>query len=461
MSWFRRLIRSIIVGIIAAIGGIFGNLAATVAQETFFQINIVTIVATIVGMILAILLHAAIENWPDIDAEKLHVTLEEHRDAIKMLHDLRQAGQVWTDYHAFNWREHQAKIASIKQELNNKGLQVAYSRWDDYPQPKVGRFIRLIEAIKQGVLFFIMFGIAFVFVLSINNVVHQTYLTIVRQFTSSQPVPIVQPEVTLPPVFTAVLSPTTTVETLTLPEATPPLLAPSATPTVTVPTLSEVFENTPTALPKLQVSGFSSINYRSGPGLQYASDGILFEGDIVELVAKNSNASWYLIQLDDGTRGWLSSSVVDFVENASLETIPIAATIPPLPTPTATVIFPPEFIEAEIIPIDTLRLSWTWERSLKEDEFFVIRLWPVDGISTKQDVVRLKESTYAMKINNTQFPAGNYYLSVIVISSPFLTQGDEAFTTITQSNALIIYIPSVSLTPTIPTPVVDCPPQCG
>lgn len=428
MSWFRSLIRSIVIGTIAAIGGIFGNLAATVAQETFFQINIVTIVATIVGMILAVLLHAAIENWPDRDAKKLLELLEQHRGEIKSLRELHQGGQVWTDYHVRHWREHQAAIASIKQKLKNKSVSVVYSIWDDYPQPKVGRFVRLMETLKHGFSFFLVFGLAFAFVLSINDATHQTYLTIIRQITPPQPIPTIQPELTTTPVVASLPTQTSTEE----------IIAPIVpTDSQIQPTVDTRLVSTPT--PQITVSG-RSVLVRNGPSTDYEVLGTLFEGDTAPIIAKNNDNTWYLIQLENGDRGWVGSSLVELTNTDLLTLIPIVT----VSATSSSLSTAPVILNTEIIPINTLQISWIWDRDLGVSEFFSVYLWPANGSSPKTSVVWLKESTYLLKLEATQYPAGEYFLAVAVIRD----EGGELFTTIVESPTEIINIPAVSSTPT-------------
>lgn len=124
-------------------------------------------------------------------------------------------------------------------------------------------------------------------------------------------------ETPAPATETAVPSPSSS------PSATP---SPSPTDTPTVePTLTGVM--TPTVRIRLQ-----SVNVREGPGTVYDIVGILYEGDEVAVIAQTDNENWYLVKLPDGLLGWLAASVSEGV--TSLETLSIAATIPPRPTNT-------------------------------------------------------------------------------------------------------------------------------
>jgi hypothetical protein len=107
-------------------------------------------------------------------------------------------------------------------------------------------------------------------------------------------------------------------------------------------------EGTPTATPEsTPVAGrararviFASVNLRNGPGTQYFAFRFLFEGDLVTVVGTTEGLTWYNVILDDDTRGWLAASVVELLDPADLEQVPVAATIPPTPTPPATPVGP-------------------------------------------------------------------------------------------------------------------------
>jgi uncharacterized protein YraI len=88
---------------------------------------------------------------------------------------------------------------------------------------------------------------------------------------------------------------------------------------------------------------FSSVSVRSGPDANiYPSVGFLYAGDAVPIIARTARGNWYLIQTEEGSKGWIAASVVDTEEISNLEAIPTAVTIPPTPqirtaTPTPTV----------------------------------------------------------------------------------------------------------------------------
>ena len=78
----------------------------------------------------------------------------------------------------------------------------------------------------------------------------------------------------------------------------------------------------------------ASANLRRGPGVVYPTAGAVFQGDEMSLIATSRDRTWYLVELADGQRAWVAASVSELVEGSDLETVPVAATIPPAPTAT-------------------------------------------------------------------------------------------------------------------------------
>jgi len=74
----------------------------------------------------------------------------------------------------------------------------------------------------------------------------------------------------------------------------------------------------------------ASANLRSGPGTNYVTVASASNGTTFRVIARTSDSQWYLIELSDGERAWISASVVT-VSLANPQII-VAATIPPLPT---------------------------------------------------------------------------------------------------------------------------------
>lgn len=152
--------------------------------------------------------------------------------------------------------------------------------------------------------------------------------------------PALTPLPTQPPteVVAVVAEPTATPEPAATAEPTE-TTAPTATATLTplpteTPTATQTATVLATTIPIVQVVP-NSINVRSGPGVNYNVVGFLTSEQTVRVVARTANDNWYLVELEDGSKGWVSTAVVNAVEEFDLNGIEIAATVPALP-PTAT-----------------------------------------------------------------------------------------------------------------------------
>jgi hypothetical protein len=85
----------------------------------------------------------------------------------------------------------------------------------------------------------------------------------------------------------------------------------------------------------------ASANLRRGPGTIYPTTGVVYAGQEARVVATNGDRSWYNVEFPDGARAWLAASVVEPIDAAAFNNVPVAATIPAAPTytpvpPTAT-----------------------------------------------------------------------------------------------------------------------------
>jgi hypothetical protein len=82
----------------------------------------------------------------------------------------------------------------------------------------------------------------------------------------------------------------------------------------------------------------SAINIRLGPGVSFEAIGVLRRGETAGVVARDGAGDWYLIRTDGGLLGWVAASVVELVSGdpTALLAIGVAATIPALPTATAS-----------------------------------------------------------------------------------------------------------------------------
>ena len=90
-----------------------------------------------------------------------------------------------------------------------------------------------------------------------------------------------------------------------------------------------------TALPVFAQDAVASIatgalNVRTGPGLKYTSMRTLPYGFGVQMVGRNPETTWVMIQFTDGTRGWISAGMI-FTEYR-LRELPVAIDVVPAAT---------------------------------------------------------------------------------------------------------------------------------
>ena len=158
---------------------------------------------------------------------------------------------------------------------------------------------------------------------------------------------------------------------------TPPNYSPLSTATNVPPPLTSTprIRNTPTPRPTKTpslacrvVSNVVALNVRAGPGVVYPKTARLGPGENVQLIARNPQGSWALIQTPDGRPGWVSGDYVTCTR--ALGSIPPAATIPPQPRPlSAEVIVQAglgwqdlgiEIYAGEQVTIEYLAGKWTY-----------------------------------------------------------------------------------------------------
>jgi hypothetical protein len=112
---------------------------------------------------------------------------------------------------------------------------------------------------------------------------------------------------------------------------------PSATRTPT-PTPTPRPPRTPTPTPSATplpdaVVSSQAANLRAGPGTVYEVVGQARQGDELRIAGKSPDGGWLEVTLPDGTRGWMSASLL--AVNLDLGQV-AAAAIPPTPTPAET-----------------------------------------------------------------------------------------------------------------------------
>ena len=119
------------------------------------------------------------------------------------------------------------------------------------------------------------------------------------------------------------------------------------------------YRSTPSPGRGLAVSSIAIATVREGPGASYVEIGVLRNRQDVEVVGRNTDASWFQIFYPSQSqlRGWVPSSALG-VPDANLDSIPIAAVTPiPRPTviqptlvpePPATTVPPPTVTSTEL-----------------------------------------------------------------------------------------------------------------
>ena len=68
------------------------------------------------------------------------------------------------------------------------------------------------------------------------------------------------------------------------------------------------------------------VNFRTGPGINYSSKGVIFLGTTVT-VTDTSNSQWYAVRLANGSTGYIFAQYIKITSTPS-------ATATPAPTPT-------------------------------------------------------------------------------------------------------------------------------
>jgi hypothetical protein len=100
--------------------------------------------------------------------------------------------------------------------------------------------------------------------------------------------------------------------------------------------------------PQLRVTA-SSVNVRSGPGINYPPITTLRQDAVVVVAAKNQTGSWFLIELPGGVKGWISNTVTTPVAEVDMVKVAVAATIPAPPPATAV----PPTVTTAVTPTST------------------------------------------------------------------------------------------------------------
>jgi uncharacterized protein YgiM (DUF1202 family) len=79
------------------------------------------------------------------------------------------------------------------------------------------------------------------------------------------------------------------------------------------------------------------LNVREGPAPTYRSIGLIKAGEIVAILGRNEDRTWWAIQAPNGLRGWILNNPAYIETSGNLAGVPLAAAKPqPTEKPTAT-----------------------------------------------------------------------------------------------------------------------------
>ncbi len=167
-----------------------------------------------------------------------------------------------------------------------------------------------------------------------------------------------------------------------------------------------------------------------------------------EYVAPDEPGEYELSAIVENECGEQATALVTVQVN---DVPPTAVTI--VPTSPNISIDVPVIIRLEVISGDTLVVEWSWSGTLDADQFFAVRLWRVDNPdpTSHNSLIWQKEIVYQLKINNVEFPPGDYYLNIAVVEGPSY----DNHRTIVKTEDFLTNLPNVEI-----PPAPSCPPVC-
>jgi hypothetical protein len=132
MYWIRCL-GTAICGVI---GGVLGNLAAAVLDNTVGQFTVKQALAMLAGAVLFVLLASALEQWARRPKRReLEHRLTFHRQELRRLERAFEIDKTWTPLHQAAWQESQDQIGRIRQALDQRGSPAPQDPYDLRPPP--------------------------------------------------------------------------------------------------------------------------------------------------------------------------------------------------------------------------------------------------------------------------------------------------------------------------------------
>ncbi|MCB9104543.1 MAG: SH3 domain-containing protein [Anaerolineales bacterium] len=232
-------------------------------------------------------------------------------------------------------------------------------------------------------------------------------------------------------VSTATKSPTLTPTPTSTIEPDPPTSTPTVTTTAT-PTSTDAPIPTSTApiipTPDAVVIASNGLNLRSGPGTDYDIVNFLKKGDSLSIQGRTEDSGWIQVRADNRTAsGWVSASSQYIQFNTDKNNILIVAPpTPPISTitlaPTAT---PIPTSTSYSVPIPTAPdngsgsygtfppLTWTWDGTLADDEYFEVRIWHESITDYHPALGWVKVPPFDFNISQER--SGKYFWTVTVV----------------------------------------------
>lgn len=163
-----------------------------------------------------------------------------------------------------------------------------------------------------------------------NTVVGDASLTVTVAPLRLSPSPTLSPTITNTPTDLPTFTPSVTIITVAA-------FGSTDTPTAAASGTAGTPNPAPSPAPTIngpQASILSAtLNVRSGPGTSYALVGVLKVGDIVAIVGRNADRSWWVIQ-NGPLRGWIINSPTYLTVSGDTSAVPLVAA-PPSPVPAA------------------------------------------------------------------------------------------------------------------------------
>lgn len=102
----------------------------------------------------------------------------------------------------------------------------------------------------------------------------------------------------------------------------------------------------------------------------------------------------------------------------------------------------------ELLPGNGLTVCWSWTGTLGPDNNFAVRFWRIDDPrpEARHSITWTTDNCHRFAVNNAQFPQGDYYLNVAVMTGP----SDGIHREIIASENYEIHVPDIS--PTLQPP---------